>query len=355
MQKKFIFSNSNVQVVKFSEEAALDTLPPKVYVVKHDKMIGFYLEVIKNNLDIPSKIYGNVNKRVTKCIRSYKDRDSSMGVLLTGDKGTGKSLLMSKLANTVIDELNLPVIIIKQAYSGELFSSFLNDIGECCIVLDEFGKMYKKNSYGPENNEITQNEFLSIMDGIDKLKRMFIMTENDEFDISEFILNRPSRVYYHFRYKKLDEDSIIGYYEDHDIDYEITNDIIHFSRNSSIFSFDMLKAIVEEYLRFGESVKEIINDLNIKSNDEEIMVEIKKVLKKGTDIEMKPKTTFIKKPSRHTFIELVKEDDKYEDEFSISNTDIVYEHDDKIIYETSEYTVITRVLPQKQKNYSLLV
>jgi hypothetical protein len=95
-----------------------------------------------------------------------------------------------------------------------------------------------------------QSALLSMMDGIDKTKRMFIFTENSQLDVSEFMLNRPSRVYYHFKYKKLDEASIMGYCKDKNVDIAVTKDIIDLARRLRIFSFDMLQSIVEEHLRF---------------------------------------------------------------------------------------------------------
>ena len=222
MQTKFMINGSTINVFNMNEETALDYLPAKIYTLKYDDFSGFFLEITKDILELPEKIYGKTMERVNKCLQTYQERTASTGILLTGDKGTGKSLLMSLLANEAIDKLELPVILIKDAFNGTKFVSFIESLGECCLVFDEFGKMYVSDDRHTGDNEVPQKALLSLMDGVDKTKRLIIMTENHEFDINEFMLNRPSRVYYHFRYRKLDEESIVGYCNDHDVDKKIT-------------------------------------------------------------------------------------------------------------------------------------
>jgi len=211
MKTKFMLNGTTVSVININEDFLLDVLPPKVYIAKYNQLTGFYLEAVTDKLELPAKIYGTTPDRVTKCIETYKSRDTSTGILLTGDKGTGKTLLMSLLANRVVSELNLPVILIKDAFAGSPFVTFIETIGECALVFDEFGKMYAASDRHIGENEVPQKALLSLMDGVDKTKRMFILTENSEVDINDFMLNRPSRIYYHFRYKKMEEASVVGY------------------------------------------------------------------------------------------------------------------------------------------------
>ncbi len=376
-----MIEGSNVHIFKLNADTALDELPPKIYTVRLNQLTGFYLEITKDRLEIPSKIYGEVEGRVSKCLKTYMERDSSTGILLTGDKGTGKSLLMSLLANAVIDTLDMPVILIKEAFAGTQFTSFIETIGECCLIFDEFGKMYSaSNNQHEEENQISQQRLLSLMDGVDKTKRLIILTENRETDINEFILNRPSRVYYHFRYYKLDEKSINGYCEDFNISNKTTVDIIDLSRRSMIFSFDMLQSIIEEHLRFGNSVAEITKDLNIDvREDAGPKLEILKVVETATGKTREVTgSMIISKPSRYdyTYIKLKSEssgvgkvstshaidevpvtgcdsDESYEN-FNIKESDLAFELKGKEVYETEKYTVVTKTVPISHTDYSLL-
>ena len=378
METKYMLDGAHVSVIKFNEEFIVDDLPPKVYNVRFNPLSGFYLEIATELLELPDKIYGNTPARVRKCIETYKSRNSSTGILLTGDKGTGKTLLMSLLANSVMDELDLPVLLVKEPHHGAQFESFIETVGECALVFDEFGKMYSNNRHNSDS-DVPQSSLLSLMDGVDKTKRMFIMTENSEFDINDFMLNRPSRVYYHFKYKKLDESSITGYCVDKGVAADITQDIIDLSRRSSIFSFDMLQSIVEEQLRFGCTVDDAVSDLNIDLRETTgAMMEIVKVMERGDETkERNVVDAIVAKPGangRYTYVKVkdnsgcrnantpqpvagsktradAQDEDEAWDDVYVESKDLAYEKDGKLVYETDEYVFIAKDVEQPRTDY----
>jgi len=374
-----MIGGSSVHIFNMNEETALDMLPPKVYTVQYNQFDGFFLGITKDKLELPVKIYGNTPERVEKCLHTYKDRTMSTGILLTGDKGTGKTLLMSLLANEVIDKLKLPVILVKDAYAGSQFTSFIESIGECALVFDEFGKMYSSSDRHNGENAVPQKSLLSLMDGVDKTKRMFILTENSELDINDFMLNRPSRIYYHFKYKKLDEGSVIGYCADHNVNEATTKDIIDLARRSKIFSFDMLQSIVEEHLRFNTPVEDVTTDLNIDTREEQgAMIEIVKVIERVTEEERELfETPFVTKPdrnNRYTYIkvkanteartdkvrgsnapaelaEIEDDDETLYEEIYVKDEDLAYEKEGKLVYETEQYIFVAKEVQTPRTNY----
>ena len=386
MQTKFMISNGSVSVLKLDEDLLLDKLPPRVYNVMFTQEAGFFLENVKERLELPGKVYGTTGARAAKCISTYISRESSTGILLTGDKGTGKTLLMSVLANKAIDELNLPVILIKTAYAGTSFVSFIEAIGECVLVFDEFGKMYASGDRHNGADEVPQKALLSLMDGTAKAKRMVIMTENSEIDINEFMLNRPSRIYYHFRYKKLDEASVIGYCKDNEVRTDIVKDIIELARRSKVFSFDMLQSIVEEHLRFNGTVEEATADLNIDTREDKgAMLEIIKVMERHTEVEREMfESAFVSKPDQgYTYMKVrniiaqgngitkvgldssfvpqtgnfeVDHDaeqvaeDGYE-EIYVRDSDLAYEKDGRLVYETERFVFVAKNIVAPRSNY----
>jgi len=386
MQTKFMTNGTTVSVMKLNEDQLADKLPAKIYNVQFNQLTGFYLSIVKDQLEVPQTVYGNTLARVAKCMETYVTRDMSTGILLTGDKGTGKTLLMSVLANKMITDLNLPVLLIKDAYAGNQFVTFIETIGECVIVFDEFGKMYAANDRHNNDNDVPQKALLSLMDGTDKTKRMFIMTENSEFDINDFMLNRPSRIYYHFKYRKLDEMSVTGYCGDYGVSKKITQEIVELSRRSKIFSFDMLQSIVEEHLRFGCDIETATTDLNIDTREQRgDMIEVLKIMERGSNVQREIfDTPFVTKPDQNNYVyikvktskeqkiaavtagapaaianQIVKamegssidEDDNSFEEIHVSDSDLAYEQEGKLVYETDEYVFVVRNVPIPKNDY----
>jgi len=362
IKTKFMVSDTTVNMFKISDEALLDKLPPRVYILKFSKLQGFYFEILNDKFEVPNRIYGGVSDRVGKCLHTYKSRSSSTGVLLTGDKGTGKSLMMAELANKAIQELEIPVIVIKQAYAGEQFTSFIESVGECCLVFDEFGKMYSALNRPHGDDDVPQKHLLSLLDGVNKTKRMVIMTENDEMNISEFMLNRPSRIFYHFKYKKMGEESIKGYCKDNNIRDEVVQEILDLSRRSKLFSFDMLQAIVEEHTRFGTDISSTVEELNIDVREDAVdKIEILKVIHNNTEKECNViGSRIFTYPDRHgLYVHIATEglvDDTIDTDkdgyyVEVYGSDLSYSADDQRVYNTEQFTVIAKVIKQQSFDY----
>lgn len=387
-QTKFLMQSTTVDVAKFNEATTLDALPPGVYTLRWSKFRGFYLDIENETLAIPEKIYGKTPRRVQKCLQTYQERDGSTGILLTGDKGTGKSLLTACLANAVIKQLKMPVILIKESFAGTDFSGFIEKLGECCLLFDEFGKMYASSEEQARKQEkISQSELLSLMDGVNKTKRLLLFTENREWDINDFLLNRPSRVYYHFKYAKLEEDAITDYCEDFKVSKEITNQILSIVRRSRMFSFDMLQTIVEEHLRFGEDVATLLEELNVndapKAEQRATVLRITKN-ETGEELEVAKRITkfmddgdfyceFFKDNEMYlkvkeslesnepnpemqaTIVENGWDQPKKKASFRMDDSYLVFEKGDLRVYDDGSYTVELELLPEEAPSYGAMV
>ena len=147
------------------------------------------------------------------------------------------------------------------------------------------------------------------------------------------------------------------------------------SRRSAIFSFDMLQSIVEEHLRFNASIEDATTDLNIDLREElGSMLEIIKIIENATEeIKEVYDTIFIKKPGSYIDIKIKTDNtipqgtnsgakrDEDEDEdakynsFYLNASDLAYEHDGKLFYETKLYTVIAKEMSKKHINYMSLL
>jgi len=134
----FIRNGNNFRI---AAEEALDiqtVLPVGNYTVKFNDMGGFFFLEMVDQFKQVQKLYGDTTKNASRIIRTYLDRDVSTGVMLTGEKGSGKSLL-AKTLSIEAALLDIPTIIINDPWVGDNFIKFLQDIEQPCVILfDEF-------------------------------------------------------------------------------------------------------------------------------------------------------------------------------------------------------------------------
>lgn len=230
-----------------------EALPPGNYVIKKS-MQGLFLEAI-DGFENPSKIYGNTLKHASRILDTFSRRPSSTGVMLAGEKGSGKTLLAKVISNQAA-QTGIPTIIINSPYCGDEFNSFLQMIEQPTIVMfDEFEKVYPKEH---------QEHILTLLDGVFPSKKLFILTCNDKWKIDANMRNRPGRVYYMMDFKGLGLDFIREYCLDNLNETKYADRICAISMLFYEFNFDMLKAIIEEMNRYNESPEAALELLNVK-------------------------------------------------------------------------------------------
>ena len=118
---------------------AFTQLPPGVYKIAFNPMAGYSL-IKSDPIEINEKIYGNHLKKVEKVYNSFKVFPRNLGVILSGDKGIGKSLF-AKLLSVKAIENGYPVIMCDTPYPG--IADFLGSIQQEIVVLfDEFDKTF---------------------------------------------------------------------------------------------------------------------------------------------------------------------------------------------------------------------
>ena len=243
---------------KVSKKEALDLkekLPAGNYVIKKNEMTGeLYLEQIET-FDIQGKIYGDTIKRAERILYAFNDRPASTGVMLTGEKGSGKTLLAKMLSFKGYDQ-GIPTIVINQPWCGESFNAFIQSIEQPVIVVfDEYEKVY---------DEQDQELMLTLLDGVYPTKKLFVLTCNDKWRVNQHMRNRPGRIFYSLEYKGLEAEFIREYCEDNLKAKEHIEKIIGIAGTFDQFNFDMLKALVEEMNRFNETPQEAMQMLNTK-------------------------------------------------------------------------------------------
>ena len=253
-------------------------LPVGTYGVNFSMMGGFFLEK-RDNISINEKIYGVHREKAKKVLTSYKKANRNLGVILSGNKGIGKSLT-AKLIAIEANAQGLPVIIVDKGLKG--VASYISSIQqECVVIFDEFEKMFKSSGRRNDNDGGEQDEFLTLFDGLDQGKKLFVVTCNSLSDLSDFMVNRPGRFHYHFRFNYPTVEEIREYLTDklYKKYHNQIDEVVSFSGMTDL-NYDCLRAIAFE-LNMGTPFKEAIKDLNITNYDNDYRYDVTCVLANG--------------------------------------------------------------------------
>jgi hypothetical protein len=255
MTKIFIKSGTNVRVADNADIETYDNLPAETYTVKFNEQADeFFLEQIEN-FDLPSKIYGTNTNYAERILNTFDARSGATGVILSGIKGAGKTLLAKQTA-VAARENGIPTIVINKDWHGDKFNSFIQSITTPSIIMfDEFEKVYDYHK---------QRKILTLLDGVYNSRKLFMLTTNTEDDVSEFLQNRPGRIFYNFTFDVLEADFIQEFLDDRLDDKSQITSILDYAKVFSFFNFDMLSAIAEEMNRYGETLVEVLSVLNVK-------------------------------------------------------------------------------------------
>ncbi len=271
--KSFVIHGRTVHPKLTQEGQEVDKIPPAVYKVK-ESLFGYYLEAQTNYFNVPEKIYGQTLNRVSRIMNGYSKATSAFNIGLFGSKGAGKSLLASVLGNTCIQQ-GIPVIDVSDSFeANEGYINFIESIGDCCIIFDEFLKRLGKTdepcnseSDAREKEKIVanrnQNKILNFFQGTGSIKRLMVLIDNSKQNLNEFFKDRPGRMYYTFNYRNIEEAVVREYCADKGLSDELTDEFVKYSHQYHI-TFDSMQALVEEHLAYpSDSLEELTQILNV--------------------------------------------------------------------------------------------
>lgn len=251
-------SSGNTYEIFDDSLQTFDKLPTQTYILRFNKNKGFFLEKYSDIEITESKIYGVHLDKVHKVLHSFDNFNRNLGVILSGDKGIGKSLF-AKLLAIEATKKDIPVIVVDTFVPG--IASYLESIKqEVMVLFDEFDKTF----CGQDTDETSpQAHMLSLFDGVSNGKKLFVITCNEFKRLNDYLINRPGRFHYHFRFEYPSAQEVREYLEDKipKNQYGEIDDVISFSRKINL-NYDCLRAIAFE-ISMGLKFKDAIKDLNI--------------------------------------------------------------------------------------------
>lgn len=253
---KIIESNEQYYIYGGNSVTTHDELPAGFYEVQFQKQQGFWLTKHPTMQVKEDKVYGDHGKKINKVLNAFDSFNRNLGIMLSGDKGMGKSLFARMLGRVAVNK-GLPVIIVNFYTPGIM--NYINSIDqEVLMLFDEFDKTFEeKDDYNP------QYEVLNILDGLSIGKKLFTFICNDLESINDCMLNRPGRIHYHFRFSYPNESEVTEYLKDklNPKYYDQIEKVVKFTCMTKV-NYDCLRAIAFE-LNNGYGFEESINDLNI--------------------------------------------------------------------------------------------
>lgn len=253
------FKNNTFHLYSNDDVMVYEKLPAGYYRLEFNPMSGYSIKRLDDDFEVHENVYGSAIGKVDKVMKSYKLFNRNLGVLLSGDKGIGKSMFARLLAINCVKN-GIPVINISDNTPG--LETFLNDLNqEVMILFDEFDKKFGHDDEG------SQAQLLSLFDGVSSGKRLFVITCNHLYDLNDFLVNRPGRFHYHFRFNYPTPEEVREYMQDKldESKWGEIDNVVTFSEKTDL-NYDCLRSIAFE-LSNGLSFSEAIKDLNITAEE----------------------------------------------------------------------------------------
>lgn len=253
------------RIVTKPEGQDYDLMPGKVYDLLFDNYEMYSYLKENGNLNMPKKIYEieEDTKFMDRVLLFHNSEynNGNTGVLLAGDKGTGKSMLAKRIAL----KSNLPIIIVDSSYPLWQITKFFKKVKtETCIIFDEI-----------EKNPRTwpSEDLLTFLDGIQETgKKIVIMTCNKTEGLDENLFDRCSRIRYYRKYKaNANEIFIKEMIEDKGL--TPNQPLVDFIKRFTVKSFDNINSFLDEYKLYLETtdtnfmLEDVANIMNISLED----------------------------------------------------------------------------------------
>lgn len=191
--------DGNILLKEMDTSNNIDHIPAAHYNIKYEPAKEtIHLVLANKRFAVPKKIYGDTLQKKDTILRHYRARDDrSTGVILSGRKGTGKTLLAEALGNDLIAQ-DIPVFSVIGAMPAAIIRTVLRVAGPCMFYVDEYEKIYTDDDDEDDDNS---DALLTLFSDASLKQALFVITCNDTTKLNGNIINRPGRFLFHFRFE----------------------------------------------------------------------------------------------------------------------------------------------------------
>lgn len=235
-----------------------DLINGKVYNLKYELYgVGSYFEE-DGSLNLPKKVYTTKDDDIfIKRVNTYFEKTSklSTGVMLSGVKGTGKTVM----AKIIAKNSNLPIIVVDEDFPTSQINDFFRKFTTpVTVIFDEVDKHWDTE------------DLLGWLDGVQtNAKKLVLFTCNNENRVNEYLKDRCSRVRYTRHFEANDNARFLKeILKDKGIANEEIDPTYNFIVNNfNLLSIDNILSFIDEKLMFPElSNERILKDMNISTD-----------------------------------------------------------------------------------------
>ena len=260
MEKKFLKVGKSINFKFNTEGLECDLTTGMVYNINVDRYTGAISLEETSGLSLPSKVYCTQRDErfIDKVINSYNLSESGFtGVMLAGLKGSGKTVMAKVIAN----KSGLPIINIDKSIRPYILRNLVEKLGDTsvCFLFDELDKILE---------DYDDSVLLQVLDGSDtKGKHMILFTCNDDNKISEYLIDRCSRIRYWRKFDEMSPSLIMEVLNDKLNDKKEVKSLTDFIKdNFEVCSFDNIVSFVKEANNYPTTTfEELFEDMNLSS------------------------------------------------------------------------------------------